>query len=71
MGSASHVKACVGCKKVSILFYTCVLVLNMRISVCYCVNLLVLLELVPFNVTHSRLLIALPGLLKCQFTGSA
>ena len=42
----------------------------LRIRVCSSINLSVLLEKSPFNITHSRSQIEWSGLLKCPATGS-
>ena len=43
---------------------------NSRLRVCSSINLSVLLEKSPFNITHSRSEIERSGLLKCLATGS-
>ena len=45
-------------------------VLKLRMRVCSSINLSVLLEKSPFNVTHSRSHIVWSCLLKCLATGS-
>ena len=45
-------------------------VFNLRMRVCSSINLSVLLEKSPFNITHSRSQIEWSGLLKCLATGS-
>ena len=48
----------------------CVSVFNLRMRVCSSINLSVMLENSPFNITHSRSEIESSGLLKCLATGS-
>ena len=45
-------------------------VFNLRMRVCSSINLSVLLEKSPFNITNSRSQIEWSGLLKCLATGS-
>ena len=45
-------------------------VFKLRMRVCSSINLCVLLEKSPFNITHSRSEIEWSGLLKCLATGS-
>ena len=45
-------------------------VFKLRMRVCSSINLSVLLEKPPFNITHSRSEIEWSGLLKCLATGS-
>ena len=45
-------------------------VFNLRMRVCSSINLSVLLEKSPFNITHSSSQIEWSGLLKCLATGS-
>ena len=45
-------------------------VFNLRMIFCSSINHSVLLEKSPFNITHSRSVIGLSGMLKCIATGS-
>ena len=45
-------------------------VFNFRMRVCSSINLSVLLDKSPYNITHSRPEIEWSGLLKCLATGS-
>ena len=59
-----------GVKKSKSLLRPCVSVFNLRMRVCYSINLSVLFEKCPFNITYSRSQIDCSGLLKCLATGS-
>ena len=60
----------VGVRKSKSWFRPCVSVFNLLMRVCSSINLSVLLEKSPFNITHSRTQIEWSGLLKCLATGS-
>ena len=48
----------------------CVSVFNLRMRVCSSINLSVLFDKSPFNITHSRSQIEWSGLLMCLASGS-
>ena len=58
-----------GVRKSKSWFRPCVSVFNLPMRGCSSINLPVLSEKSPFNITHSRSQIEWPGLLKCLATG--
>ena len=66
----SFVKVPVVVRKSKPWFRLCVSVFSLRRRVGSSINLSVLLEKCPFNITHSRSEIKWSGLLKCLATGS-
>ena len=59
-----------GVRKSKSWFRPCVSVFNLRMRVCSSINLSVLLEKSPFNITHSRSQIEWSVFLECLATGS-
>ena len=60
-----------GVRKSMSWYRLCVSVFNLRMRVCSSINVFVLLEKSPSNITHSRSEIEWSGLLKCLATGSS